>query len=366
MKIALLGDIAFFGKNCIKNNDNLFDYFKDAKDYLQNFDIVIGNLEAPFCENSSAVFGKSATVSSHPANIEIIKFLNITHVNLANNHIGDFGKDVYENTKKILENNKIDWFGTEEKDVFLNIYNEKVCMMGFCSYNTNPSIVRSNSKNGLNYLDAEVVYKKIDENSRNGYFNILSVHSGQEHVHLPSIEDIKFARSIAKKHSYVYYGHHPHVIQGFEKVSDAAIFYSLGNFIFDDVYTPKDDKNPLVAMTGANKTGLIGEIEIVDGKLVDVKSTPLFLGFSKVSIDIDHNKANLENINHYLNDIEEPEYSLKRQSKISEYINERKKLRNFKWYLDRMNLNSIGIIMNARKNTKLYKEKFLSKLDLYD
>ena len=51
MKIALLGDIAMFGRYCIKNNPKLFAELESVKKYLSQFDIVVGNLEAPFFFN---------------------------------------------------------------------------------------------------------------------------------------------------------------------------------------------------------------------------------------------------------------------------------------------------------------------------
>ena len=46
MRIALLGDIAAFGKYCLRNDKNLLNYFDDIKKYLSIFDLVIANLEA--------------------------------------------------------------------------------------------------------------------------------------------------------------------------------------------------------------------------------------------------------------------------------------------------------------------------------
>jgi len=366
MKIALVGDIAMFGRYCIKNNSKLFDEFEPVKNFLSQFDIVIGNLEAPFCVNQKGILGKSATVSSHPENIALLKYLNITHLNLANNHIGDFGMSAYESTKKILESNGLDWFGTENKQVRLKINNEKISLLGFCSHNTNPSKVKSASKKGLNYLKATDVFQRIKENVEDGYFSILSVHSGQEHVDMPSIDDIKFARAIASKHNYVFYGHHPHVIQGHEKINGSAIYYSLGNFIFDDVYTPRDKSKPLVALSEDNKTGLIAELEIKDGNLISSRSNPIYLGEKQILLGKDLVQVDLNRINSLLDDSDSDHYELIRMKKISNYIEGRHKLRDLNWYLNRLNLNSIGILYKAKINSSRYKKEFSTKIDLYE
>jgi len=61
-----------------------------------------------------------------------------------------------------------------------------------------------------------------------------------------------------------------------------------------------------------------------------------------------------------------PEYDQNRASVIRAFIERRRELRDFKWYLRRLNLNSIGIILKARKNARLYNEIFSSKLPLME
>lgn len=51
MKIALLGDIALFGKYTIEN-DNVFNYFIDIRNKLKEYDAVIANFETHFDINS--------------------------------------------------------------------------------------------------------------------------------------------------------------------------------------------------------------------------------------------------------------------------------------------------------------------------
>ena len=366
MKIALLGDIAIFGRYCITKNKSVFRYLDKVREHLSKIDIVIGNLEAPFATNENPIIGKSATVKSHPANIELLNYIRLTHVNLANNHIGDFGIKGYKRTKELLISNGIDWFGTEDKQIDLEICNEKISLLGFCSYNTNPSPVRFKSKNNLNYLDANLVYRKLKNNFDRGFFNIIAIHSGQEHIHLPSSEDVKFARKIANNFDYVYYGHHPHVIQAFEKVNGSAIFYSLGNFIFDDVFTPRDHKEPLIKRSEANKTGLIGEIEIQKGKLVNNHSTPIYMSEESMIVDNEIDDIDLDVYNSFVKNAGTLEYDRDRSNSIKKFIEQRREMRNLKWYVNRLNFNSVGILLKARKNLRLYQKHFLSKVDLIE
>ena len=127
-RIALLGDLAFFGRNCIDSNKAILDYFSDASEYLKSCDFVVGNLETPFIEDSRPLPGKSASIKASPNNVELLKYLNVNAVTLANNHVYDFGLEGYELTKSTLDNNSIEYFGIEGK--VLTIDEELVALSG--------------------------------------------------------------------------------------------------------------------------------------------------------------------------------------------------------------------------------------------
>jgi len=364
MKIALLGDIAPFGRYCLAEHPGLVAQFASVRDYLTQFDLVIGNLEAPFVLNDRAIGGKSATIKTHPANVRLLTSLGVTHVTLANNHIGDFGRGGYERTKTCLEKAGIEWFGTEGKQIHIEQGGEKIALLGFCSYNTNPSPVPAASGGGLNYLDAQAAQDAVRGNASDGFLSILAVHSGQEHVHMPSSDDVRFARGLADLADYVYYGHHPHVVQGHERVAGSAIFYSLGNFVFDDVYTLRDPDKPLITLSEANKTGAIGIVEICNGQIVDMGVMPIYLGSDELLIGDAVPVFDMAVYDTHLATAGTPEYDQNRASVIRAFIDSRRELRDLKWYMRRLNLNSVGIILKARKNARLYREVFASKLPL--
>ena len=67
-------------------------------------------------------------------------------------------------------------------------------------------------------------------------FVIVSLHWGTEHYLYPSTEQISMGHAIVDAGASVVIGHHPHVVQGYERYKNGLIFYSLGNFVFDDLY----------------------------------------------------------------------------------------------------------------------------------
>lgn len=366
MRIALLGDIALFGRFCRKRNRDVLTYIDRIADYLQEHDVIVANLETPFAEGFPPRGSKSAHIRSSPENIEILKHLGITHVSLANNHMGDYGLSGFRLTRKLLEKANIDYFGIGRKICRIDDGNCKVALLGYCSYNSNPLLTSDTFSGGVNTLDVKRVLTDVETNRSEGYFNILSIHSGEEHVPMPSQEDIRFARGLAKRGKYVYYGHHPHVIQGIEEYLGSLIFYSLGNFLFDDVYSKFDRDNPLIKLSDANKTGLIASLQLSENQVTDWQITPLYLGNEKMLIGNEVINFSMKAINAHLVDAEGDGYTSRRLRAISEYLSKRKAQRNLTWYLRRLDMSSFGIILNSRKNKFLQNKHFSTKLKYLD
>ena len=131
---------------------------------------------------------------------------------------------------KILEENGINYFGIENKQIYLE--NEKVVLSGFCCYSSNASgYYKSNSKYGVNILEGNIFENTIKSNNEKGYLNIVSVHFGDEHIHYPRYEHIKLARKVAKHTLYISYEHHPHVMQGvemYERLCTGWVWFYIG------------------------------------------------------------------------------------------------------------------------------------------
>jgi poly-gamma-glutamate capsule biosynthesis protein CapA/YwtB (metallophosphatase superfamily) len=353
MKVALLGDIGLFGKFSIANS-NVFDYFKDVAEALKSFDLIIGNLETPLCKASKPYGYKSAYINADPKNVELLKYLNISIVNLANNHIFDYGTTGYKANIGVLQANNIDYFGIENKTHYLDFGNNHIALSGFCCYSTNAcGYYDAKSNIGVNILNAYEVEATLLKNHNNGYLNIASFHCGQEHIHYPNYDHIEIARKLASKVPYIFYGHHPHVMQGIEQIETSLIAYSLGNFCFDDVYTNKSNK-PLVVQTSDNRKSFILSLEIENSKLNNFDIIPIYCDDLKMTVG--QNNDICDELAEYskLLTIEKNEYKKQRNKLLQTYLNTRKSARDLEWYVKRLNLNSIRMITNSRRNLHKY------------
>jgi len=113
MKIAFLGDIALIGKYDITKNQKAKNRLRILANKLKGYDYVVGNLESPLTEVNRTLVCKSMHLKSSIENIELLKYLNIDAVSLANNHLYDYGRSGLEETILVLDKNNIDWLYIE-------------------------------------------------------------------------------------------------------------------------------------------------------------------------------------------------------------------------------------------------------------
>lgn len=351
IKIALLGDVAFFGKHCVNNNSDVYSYFSNVKQELSKFDYVIANFETPFRDKKAKSFGsKSAYIGADVENIELLKYLGVNIVNLSNNHIFDYGVDSFKETIRILKENNILYFGAHgQPDLIIQKDDTKIYLNGYCCYSTNPMGL---GKNGINEYNFAEVKTQLELNQSKGINSIFSVHAGQEHVNFPNYDHLFLARELSKVAPYVYYGHHPHVLQGVEVSENSVLAHSLGNFCFDDVYTELS-KEPLIKQTDNNKSSVILGLEYNNNVLQNHFTVPIYLGDNEMILGTELISENLKKYTDFLT-TEKKEYINFRNGLFTDYILERKKLRNLKWYLKRLRWKSVMMILNSRSNQKKY------------
>ena len=268
IKIALLGDIAFFGKYSTKNS-RVYDYFKDAAEVLRTFDYVVGNLETPLCNSGRPYGAKSAHRRAAEDTVRLLQYLNIGIVSLANNHVFDYGLEGYEMTKRVLEEHGIKYFGVDGRQITIEQGMARVAFSGFCCYSTNGLGYKNpKTQQGVNELNAFEVEETLCDNHNKGYLNIVSIHAGQEHVNYPNYDHVAFARALAKCHmsimAIIPTLYRNRTSEGF------TIAYSLG-ILLDDVYTDTSTK-PLIIQPKKTKVLIFfapyRENDIVETELI--------------------------------------------------------------------------------------------------
>ncbi len=353
MRIALLGDIALFGNMSKSQNKDWKDFYSEAAAVLSEMDYVVGNLETPFSVKKKTNGAKSAYICSDIDNVEILRYLHIDAVTLANNHIFDYGDEGYETTKRLLQENQIEWFGAEGKALKVEKSGNKLVFEGFCCYSSNPLQCVPYGEFGVNEFEVGKTKNLLVDHYKQGYLPIAAIHAGVEHVNYPSLDTIKIAQMLGENMPYIYYGHHPHVLQAIEERNGALIAFSLGNFCFDDVYSSASSQ-PLIRLSENNRTSCILVVEIEDNQIKRYEILPVYIGKNRLAINAGTAREDLVRYSEIMAKKQGSEYVSMRNQLISEYISSRKQNRNLMWFLKRMRLRYYYILKNAKKNKENY------------
>lgn len=166
-------------------------------------------------------------------------------VNLANNHIMDYGESAFNDTLDRLDEMGIKYFGAGfEKDNYHNpllirMKDKIFCISGYCCRSTHPAYGDSAQPSAAP-LFRKRVFHDIVKYRKKCDFMVIAFHWGEEQIPFPKPEDVEIAHGCIDLGADLIIGHHAHVIQSIETYNGKYIFYGLGNFLFPDTDAPSD------------------------------------------------------------------------------------------------------------------------------
>ncbi|HYE22163.1 MAG TPA: CapA family protein, partial [Verrucomicrobiae bacterium] len=85
-------------------------------------------------------------------------------------------------------------------------------------------------------------------------FLIVSTHMGTEYKRDPDPRNVELAHKAIDSGADMLIGHHPHWIQTIEEYNGKWIFYSLGNFVFDQMWSQDTKEGLTIFATFEDKT----------------------------------------------------------------------------------------------------------------
>lgn len=208
--------------------DKIFEKIREENAYFDGYyDLVIANLEGPIVSNP--IYHESGTTFGFaPDSAKIIQKNNIDLVSLANNHTLDRGQKGLEETKKYLKDAGVEFFGhpifPETEDIFIKeIRNKKFAFIGL--------------HDATRRLDERRASVLIQQYNKEVDAVIVFIHWGTEYVKNPNQRQQDLAHLFINSGADLVIGHHPHWVQTRENYKGVEIFYSLGNFIFDQYWS---------------------------------------------------------------------------------------------------------------------------------
>ena len=244
LNIVFTGDILLDrGVRRVINHHGVDHLFSDGIDSVfRSAQIVVGNLECPATKIESPVL-KQYIFRSEPEWLDTLRQHGITHLNLANNHSIDQGREGLLDTKRNIKAAGMVPIGAGASmreaagPVLLASSPRKVWLVPSLrlalenySYLTDKPCVSQEPMDSL--MQRVFQLRKADSTA----VIIVSLHWGGEHTSKPVPRQRMEAHQLILAGADALICHHTHTLQTIETFRGKPIYYSIGNFIFDPTH----------------------------------------------------------------------------------------------------------------------------------
>lgn len=256
IQLLFVGDLMFdrgIRYYASQNGGNEFIFDKISPTLLSN-DLVVANLEGPITDNKSISAGTAVGSADNyfftfdPSLAKTLFQKNIRLVNLGNNHILNFGKTGLASTEKYLDKANVDYFGAPDypKSITSKIGGVRITFINYNEF--------SGLDDSIEQLSTIKEIQRVKEYSD---ITIIFCHWGAEYALNQTDTQKDIAHQFINVGADLIIGSHPHVVQPMENHNgpdgqSKRIYYSLGNFIFDQ-YFDEDVRNGLGVVVKINK-----------------------------------------------------------------------------------------------------------------
>ncbi len=210
-------------------------------DFFHSADHVVANVEGALVraqdDGSRGVFFHSMD----PAAACVLKAIRADIWSIGNNHTMDAGAEGVKSTKALAAAMGSRTIGAGMNDIEASepVYLEEAGGIGmFCvAYQTECVPATPTAPGIFRWDDMDAIAARIREIKNSCRWCIIVSHGGEEFAPMPSPYTRDRYLKFLELGADVVVAHHPHVPENYELFDNGkAIFYSLGNFIFDTDY----------------------------------------------------------------------------------------------------------------------------------
>ncbi len=235
-----------------KYEDYTWPFIKIAN-FLGSADLSIINLESPFVlANDYFVPTGSFMFKADPKALEGLILAGIDLVSLANNHTLNQGRKGLNENFEILKEKGIKYIGAGRNELeayqaeIFEINNKKFAFLAY-AYPSDNSVAKEDSA-GIATMDIDRMVKDVSQLKEEGNIVIVNMHAGIEYTIEPNWQQEYFAHAAIEAGAEAVIGHHSHWPQIIEFYQDKPIIYSLGNLVFDQMWSPETRQGLLAKM----------------------------------------------------------------------------------------------------------------------
>lgn len=227
--------------------------FEKTADVLQSADKTFINLETPLIENCPVTY-EGMIFCGDSRNIEGLLYAGVDVVNVANNHIDNYGEGGVSSTTALLKNTGLLVSG-EDNIATTNIRGINFAFLGYNELDFgNETAVKERREQIVSDIKSADAISDIV---------VVQFHWGNEYTTEITEQQRALAHLAVDAGTDLIIGNHPHWVQPVEIYKGKFIAYAHGNFVFDQEWSPE------------TKQGVVGKYTFFDRELVDVEFLPI-------------------------------------------------------------------------------------------
>ena len=241
-ELVFTGDIGFDRYMDGKWNDEGL-LSQEICDFLRSADHVIANVEGPLVRNQKNTANEGVAQLLHTMDPDVAKVLDKMNAdiwNLCNNHIMDAGADGLAATLQEAGRAGVKTLGVgmNIEEASKPLYLDEAGGIGMFSvgYQRGCKPAGEDKAGCLSWSEMDIIRDVIHKIKAKCRWCIVVAHGGEEFTALPSPYTRDRYLAYLDMGADIVVCHHPHVPMNYEILGEKAIFYSLGNFIFDTDY----------------------------------------------------------------------------------------------------------------------------------
>lgn len=266
--------------------------FTNIAPYVNEADLIYADLECPLSDRYKPPYSGTDFIAPSKT-IEGLLHLGIDVVALANNHSTNFGTQPFLDTLSLLEANQIKYVGggRNSQEAYAPLFMEvKGTKIAFLDYNSIlGSINATDTRPGVAWIDMlpfsqddpadiRMVQEAVRKARGQADLVIVSFHWSEEYKYYPSPSQKNMAHAACDAGATLVIGSHPHCIQSIEFYQGHLIAYSLGNFIFDQMWADYTREGFIAKLKFQGRH--LAEITLIPYKIYDYCQPNVFPGNS--------------------------------------------------------------------------------------
>jgi poly-gamma-glutamate capsule biosynthesis protein CapA/YwtB (metallophosphatase superfamily) len=238
----------------------------NVKDTMTDADISIISNETSFVPGCTQPAG-TTSFCGKPSYLQNIRDMGVDVISLTGNHMADYGRDYFSDMLDLYTENDISYFGSGKdsdsawEPLVIDTNAGKIAFIGYNMMGPE-GVLAGENDTGAAYYDSDRLAESIEKARNISDIVWVDTHLWPEYGTTPSSDQISLSQEAIDLGADIVTGVSSHEIQGMTFYKNKPIFYGLGNFLFDQMFSIE------------TRQGMALSVTLYEGRIVHIELLP--------------------------------------------------------------------------------------------